>query len=341
MAIPGVYTPTLTAAMALAAVEQFPMSSLLLDGRLCVVGASGSFREAFAIDDALMDGTPVWTIGGGEWDVAELKSLLGAALGASGGVASGEMQFSAGTENTRHFLLQARRLDCGSGEPTRILLNATDITDACLEVKAKDDLLLEKAVELQETQHRIANNLQIIGALLMQSVERCPSPETKSYLVDAHSRVMSVAELQREISSAPSGKVQVRQYLERLCTGIRSAMIGDGDPITVAVSGDDGPTAAELSGRLGLIVTELVTNALKHAFAAGRGGNVLVEYRRAGSTWTLSVADDGVGMPPRPDRARAGLGTSIIEGLARRLRATISVSDLNPGTCVRLSGNAM
>ena len=151
---------------------------------------------------------------------------------------------------------------------------------------------------------------------------------------------MSVAELQRELSSAPSGQVQVRQYLERLCTGMQSSMVGDGDRITLAVSSDGGVAAPVLLGRLGLIVTELVTNALKHAFAAGRGGNVLVEYRCAGPNWAISVSDNGVGMRLRPDRARAGLGTSIVEALARRLPATISVSDLTPGTCVRLSGVA-
>ena len=172
----GAGTRTLTAEMALTAVEQSPVPSLLLDGDLHVVGASRSFQEEYSSDNPLTAGTPVWNVGQGEWDVANLKSLLGAALGSTDRATSGELQLAPGTAQTRHLLLHAQRLDFGPGGTTRVLLNATDITGACLEVKAKDDLLLEKAVELQETQHRIANNLQIIGALLMRSVERCPIP---------------------------------------------------------------------------------------------------------------------------------------------------------------------
>jgi len=85
---------------------------------------------------------------------------------------------------------------------------------------------------------------------------------------------------------------------------------------------------------LGLIVTELVINALKHAFPNDRNGKIKVDYRSHGPNWTLSVTDNGVGMPPDASNAKAGLGTSIVQALTRQLQAVIKVDNANPGTAV-------
>ncbi len=82
-----------------------------------------------------------------------------------------------------------------------------------------------------------------------------------------------------------------------------------------------------------MIVTELVINALKHAFVEGRPGTIRVDYRSSGSQWTLTVCDDGVGMPVG-EKPKPGLGTGIVEALAGQLEATVTVSDANPGTSV-------
>lgn len=83
---------------------------------------------------------------------------------------------------------------------------------------------------------------------------------------------------------------------------------------------------------MGLVVPELVINALKHAFPGGRPGHVLVGYAAKGADWTLSVSDDGVGMAEGAERARAGLGTRIVQALAKQLGADIAVEDAAPGT---------
>jgi two-component sensor histidine kinase len=100
------------------------------------------------------------------------------------------------------------------------------------------------------------------------------------------------------------------------------------------VRADDVITRADASVSLGFIVTELVINALKHAFPQDRKGKILVAYRAHTPNWTLSVADDGVGMPTGQDSAKAGLGTSIVQALAKHLGATITVAAGNPGTKV-------
>ncbi|MEI9964833.1 MAG: sensor histidine kinase [Caulobacteraceae bacterium] len=76
-------------------------------------------------------------------------------------------------------------------------------------------------------------------------------------------------------------------------------------------------------------------NALKHAFPPDRSGAIVVGYQSNHADWTLSVSDDGVGMP-EPDLAKAGLGTSIVEALAKQLDATIHLANTDPGTSVSI-----
>jgi two-component sensor histidine kinase len=114
-------------------------------------------------------------------------------------------------------------------------------------------------------------------------------------------------------------------------------MIRDHDQLTLEAQTDDSVTSSDTSVSLGLIVTELVINALKHAFPANRNGKILVDYHSHGPNWTLSVGDNGAGMPTEPISVRAGLGTSIVQALAKQLDAHVSIADANPGTRVSVA----
>jgi two-component sensor histidine kinase len=113
-------------------------------------------------------------------------------------------------------------------------------------------------------------------------------------------------------------------------------MIPDREKLTLAVEADEGSAAADVSVSLGLVVTELVINALKHAFPDGRSGHIVVGYRSRGPDWTLSVSDDGVGMATGTAPAKGGLGTSIVQALAKQLGAEIRVTNTDPGTSISL-----
>ena len=189
---------------------------------------------------------------------------------------------------------------------------------------------------LQELHHRVANSLQIIASVLMQSARKVQSEETRSHLYDAHQRVMSVASLQQQLAASRVGDVQLRPYFTTLCESIGASMIRDHDQVSLEVRSDDGITTADTSVSLGLIVTELVINALKHAFPDDRKGKILVDYKTHTANWTLSVTDDGVGISTAPGSAKAGLGTSIVQALTKQLGATISVAGANPGTNVSI-----
>jgi two-component sensor histidine kinase len=212
----------------------------------------------------------------------------------------------------------------------------SDVTDARIAEKLKEDLIKDKEVLLKELHHRVANSLQIIASVLMQSARKVQSEETRTHLFDAHQRVMSVASLQKQLAASQSADVQLRPYLTTLCESIGASMIQNHDQLSLEVRSDDCVTTADISVSLGLIVTELVINALKHAFPDDRKGKISVDYQAHTANWTLSVTDDGVGMPAQPNTAKAGLGTSIIQALTKQLGATISIADAHPGTKVSI-----
>jgi two-component sensor histidine kinase len=111
-------------------------------------------------------------------------------------------------------------------------------------------------------------------------------------------------------------------------------MIRDHNQLSLDVSVDDTVTTADVSVSLGLIVTELVINALKHAFPDDRRGKIKVDYHAHGPNWTLSVMDNGIGMPADDTDAKPGLGTSIVQALTSQLQSEVKVSGANPGTIV-------
>ena len=325
--------PAVADSLALALVASSDAPILLLNGDFTVIAASDSFSRSFQIDPTSITGRSLFKLGEGEWDVPQLRSLLRATL--SGAVVDGyEMDLTRAGRGPRRLVITAHRLDYKDAAEVRLMLSVSDVTDARLAVRLKDDLLREKAVLFQELQHRVANSLQIIASVLMQSARKAPAPEIKGYLVDAHSRVMSVAALQRQLSASLVGEVGLRTYFTELCESIGASMISDHEKLTLTVEADDGTAAADVSVSLGLIVTELVINALKHAFTAESGGAIVVGYSSDRSDWTLSVSDNGIGMAKGPAPAKAGLGTSIVEALARQLDATVTVAGRDPGTII-------
>src|SRR5690606_18503386 len=123
----------------------------------------------------------------------------------------------------------------------------------------------------------------------------------------------SIATLQQQLATSRLGEVELRGYFIQLCESLGASMIHDHDKVSIAVTADGSSVNGDISVSLGLIVTELVINALKHAFPGGRDGNILVDYHAHATDWTLSVSDNGVGTPETLAEAKPGLGTSIVE----------------------------
>jgi two-component sensor histidine kinase len=323
--------------LAMALVESSKAPLLLLDDEVVVIGASSSFCNAFNLDPLTIANRRLADLGTGEWDVPQLNSLLQATIAGAAEIEAYEMDLVRKGKKTCRLILSAHKLDYFDTEKVRVVLAATDITATRLAEEHKDQLVREKQVLLQELQHRVANSLQIIASVLMQSARRVQSEETRLHLRDAHSRVMSIAMLQKQLAVTQLGSVDLRTYFADLCRSISASMIGDLKLLTLETVVDDTTTNSDVSVSMGLIVTELVINAIKHAFSAqAAGGKIVVSFAAADGAWLLSVSDNGIGMPVGEKRGKPGLGTGIVEALSKQLDASVTVLDAKPGTRVEV-----
>jgi len=321
--------------LTLAVVTSSPAPLLLLDGELKILAASTSFCEAFGDSSYDLVGHPLYALDDGEWDSPQLRSLMDATVAGEVAPEPRDVDLKRPKRPVHNLVVQARRLVYLDLEQTRILIAVTDVTEVRADAALKDDALRESNVLLHEVRHRVANSLQIIASVLLQTARKTESEETRAHLKDAHHRVMSVAALERLLSTSAGGDIDVHAYFTSLCASISGSLIGDADQVSLFVEGGDGVIDARVSVSLGLIVTELVINALKHAFPEGRAGKITIDYNFHGPNWVLWVRDDGVGMPATAP-ARTGLGTNIVQALAKQLKASVEIAQQNPGTKISI-----
>jgi two-component sensor histidine kinase len=312
-------------ALAQAVVDTIREPLLVLDKDLLVVTANRSFYLTFHMDRQDVQGRPVYALGDGQWDIPELRSLLGDIAPQHAVMDAFEVKQDFAVLGRRTMLLNARKVFYEENGHTTILLAIEDITERRAMERDLEVLMEQKDVLLQEMEHRVGNSLQIIASILLIKARTVRSEETRMHLQDAHKRVLSIAAMQEQLQARKHGaSIEIGPYLTRLCETLAASMIGESRGITLEVQAHEGSASSSEAVSIGLIVTELALNALKHAFPDDRQGHVLVTYDVAGSNWRLTVSDDGVGMSDgSTDKPPPGLGTNIIEALAKQLDARV------------------
>jgi PAS domain S-box-containing protein len=325
-----------TRALAQAIVDTVREPLLVLDGDLRVVAVSRSYCRTFRVSREETQGRLLYSLAAGQWDSAPLRALLKRIVPEDSVMEDYELEHDFLGLGRRIMLLNARKVYYEENSHTTLLLAIEDVTDQRTAEREMKVLLEQKEVLLQEMQHRVANSLQIIASILLLKARTVQSEETRLHLRDAHQRVMSVAAVQQHLHISESADViEIGPYLTKLCESLAASMIGDIRPIALTVSAE-GSTTSSQAVSIGLIVTELVINALKHAFPADTTeGRVTVSHEVRGSDWKLSVADTGIGKPDfGTEQNKGGLGTSIVRALAQQLDAVVQASSEPDGTIV-------
>jgi two-component sensor histidine kinase len=313
---------------------------LVLDHDLRVVAASRSFYSTFRLVRDEVRGHLLYEIDGGQWDIPELRELLGTISNGQATVEGYEVDRKFPAIGQRVMLLNARKVFYEKGAHSTVLLAFEDISDRRAIERQVQELLREKDMLLDEMQHRVANSLQIIASILLIKARTVQSEETRLQLEDAHQRVLSVAAVQQHLHVVGGGKpIEIGAYLTKLCETLAQSMIGDSRPISLKVKADAGTAISRDAVSLGLIVTELVMNALKHAFPGAKpDAAIVVSYRVAGTDWKLTVSDNGVGKPDvTASQTKPGLGTSLIKALTRQLDALVDTKSGPRGTAVTIT----
>jgi two-component sensor histidine kinase len=327
-------------AMAVIAASVTPL--LLLDAALVITAASRSFGLAFDADVEGLRGKPLAALGSDGWGADHLRLMLTAVQVGGDPLRNHEMSLNSRGKPSQRLRLDAELLGDAGQTGDLILLTITDLTGIRAHETQERILHQDKDVQLQELQHRIANSLQVIASMLMQGARRTKSVEARGQIEDAHHRVLAVAAVQNHLAMARTGNVRLRAYLTTLCRNITASMIADPVQLSLEVQVDESVADADDAMSIGLIATELIINALKHAFPDHRSGKITLSYRTTAAGWTLLVSDNGVGMNGATMRAVApltppGLGTAIVEALARKLHAHVMIAFGGPGTTVSIS----
>jgi two-component sensor histidine kinase len=311
---------------------------VVLDRDLRVIAASRSFYRTFAAEPEETEGRLLFELGDGQWNIPALRNVLEDIIPKHRTVEAYEVDHEFPTIGRRVMLLNARQVFDEDGAGSALLLAIEDVSQRRATEREKDELLREKEVLLQEMQHRVANSLQIIASILLLKARTVQSEETRLHLQDAHQRVMSVATVQQQLrASGLNESIEIGPYLSKLCDSLAASMVGERRPLSVRVEATSGAATSSQAVSLGLMVTELVINALKHGFPQGKEGEILVKYAARNSGWSLSVSDNGsgpkeaTGEPPY-----TGLGTSIVEALAHQLKATVRRTGGPRGTKVAI-----
>jgi two-component sensor histidine kinase len=186
----------------------------------------------------------------------------------------------------------------------------------------------------RELQHRVANNLQFVAGVLRIG-QRNAEGGGAIALADARGRLELMSRVHRRLHDPGAVDLPVGRYLEELCRDLIAAS----DKTFVRLMVDAKPAVLDLESLMSvsLIVAELVTNSLKHAFAGRDDGAITIGLDTSGRTATLTIADDGPGLPPEFGRARSGsLGQGIIQSLAAQLHGTLTFES-GSGTTARLT----
>jgi two-component sensor histidine kinase len=197
--------------------------------------------------------------------------------------------------------------------------------------KERTDKLLVAAKEraelmLAEMNHRIANSLSLVSAMIRMQIQAVSGEETKEALAETQSRISAVAELHRSLyTSDDVAEVDLRNYLGSLIASIESGAHRTHDPVTITHAVGNISVSADKAVALGVILTELLTNALKYAYPAS-SGEVRVELWEDGGDVVLATEDRGVGYDPTAKARGSGLGTKLIKAMTTNLAATLTHS---------------
>ncbi|WP_026614888.1 sensor histidine kinase [Ensifer aridi] len=208
--------------------------------------------------------------------------------------------------------------------------------EAEAEVRAARDrfesLAAERAVLLREVNHRVGNSLQLVSSFLLMQSDVSPDAHVKGALASAYGRVLAIAQVHKRLYTSDDVRtVALDNYLHALVADIGASAADDG---WLSLAADPVAIDPDRAVAVGVIVTELIINAMKHAYPSGKGPVRVTLHAPSGGDIRLCVEDDGIGNRSRSAEGSTGLGQLIIEAMAVKLGAVVTVHASDGGTRV-------
>lgn len=222
------------------------------------------------------------------------------------------------------------------GRPTGVV-SLFDISERKRIEKLVRASLEEKEVLLREIHHRVKNNLQVVSSLLFLQSQKISDPELQNCFLESQNRICSMALAHEQLYQSNNlAEVSVKTYLENLVRQQQQIFPSPGQKVDCRLAVENVRLDIEKVVPCGLLVTEFLSNAYKHAFVDRRSGQVAISLRRYVGQFELTVADDGVGLPADFDYRKADtLGLQLVTALVNQLNGTLQVEN-DSGACFRV-----
>ena len=222
-----------------------------------------------------------------------------------------------------------------AGKVANVIIQHVDIT----ELKATEQRLIksnrEKEFILKEMQHRMKNTLSVVSGLLALEENKIGDKDARLIFQEAISRIQSIGRVYRQLYQTDSlDTIDLKQYIDETARQLLAIYALNPGMVELSLSLDEAQCSVKRAMNIGLILNEVLLNALKHAFPPDTRGKICITMKRNDSGITLFVSDDGRGMNP-DYRAGAGMGLQIVESLAGEIRGEFSIESGN-GTTARL-----
>ena len=303
---------------------------VVLNEDMTIVTASKAFLTIFGIAEAEARGRHFSELGQRQWDVPALRHLMEKVLPEDKPIESFEIDDDFPGLGRRVFNLNARKVFQPGNHSHRMLLVFEDITDR--KQREADAQMLTN-----EISHRIKNNLQLIVGLIAYEARSMVQPYVQVFSA-MQARIGAIAQLYDLISQSSHGQtVAVDAYLREIAKTISASLLGSTSGIKLEVKAEALYVDPDRAVPLGLLVNELVTNAIKHAFPHGVG-HVVLSAELVGDQIELTVADDGVGMKDKdaaklPEKRGSDYVAIFVRQLGGRV---VSPGSAATGTIVRI-----
>lgn len=241
---------------------------------------------------------------------------------------NGTLSFRSRHKNGEYRWLESlgRSVMNEKGEYIGAVIGSRDITDRHIAEEQLRDSLKEKEILVKEVLHRVKNNLSLVASLLNLQSGYVVAPKDADLFKEARDRIIALARIHENLyRSRNLAHVDFRTYAADIVRNLSDAYRNDGVETRLDISPFE--IGLDRAIPLGLIINELVTNCLKYAFPSGRGGEIVVSYRKTeGGGDELSVSDNGVGIPPALDVANPGtFGLSLVNLLVEQINAALEV----------------